>query len=174
MRSRKSIKLERDISNWLKDIQEIKEIFQKKSKTIIEYIERIVDLNKNKDEKIFLMTGLEDAIYVLENKTFEKLNNILEDILGNELDENKEIIKMFNYLKNFKNELASIQISTKNFLKIYNLNNDNTEILSNFISSIKKSKDSYETILSQMNESFSNVINYLNKQYQFSRQVDII
>ncbi len=171
---RKSDRLERAVTNWINNVKSIERIFQKKSEIVIDYVKRIIDLNDKKDEKIFLMNGLEDAIYVLENETFEKLHFILEDILGNELVENQEINKTIKYLKQFRNFLNDIVISTRNFLKVYNLNSNNLELLSNLSNNLEKKMSKYKKDLSQINESFEKILEFLNEQQKISRQFDII
>ncbi|MHA1229838.1 MAG: hypothetical protein ACTSRP_21230 [Candidatus Helarchaeota archaeon] len=174
MLPRKSDRLERAVTNWINNVKSIERIFQKKSEIVIDYVKRIIDLNDKKDEKIFLMNGLEDAIYVLENETFEKLHFILEDILGNELVENQEINKTIKYLKQFRNFLNDIVISTRNFLKVYNLNSNNLELLSNLSNNLEKKMSKYKKDLSQINESFEKILEFLNEQQKISRQFDII
>jgi len=174
MLPRKSDKLENAVTNWIHDIKVLEEIFHKKTSIIPEYVERIIDLNKNKDEKIFLMNGLEDAVYVVENETCEKLDFILEEILGNELEENKEISKMLKYLKEFRDMVNDIKISIKNFLKAYNMNIKNQKLLSEFIIDIKNKISEYKNKITIMNKSFSKIRDYLNTQKRVSQQVDII
>ncbi|MBD3228425.1 MAG: hypothetical protein GF329_09575 [Candidatus Lokiarchaeota archaeon] len=171
---RKSLKLESSITNWLEDINEIEDIFKRKSELVIKYANKITNLNNSsKDEKIFLMNGMEDAKYVIENDTFNKLDYILEEILGNEIEENEEIKKMLDLLKQFRTNLDELYISLKNFLKTYNLANAQ-EIISNFVEDVREKTNAYENIMNKINESFPKVIKYLDNQQKMSRDFDII
>ena len=174
MLPRKSDKLKQAVSNWIEDIEMLEVNFKRKSTLVIEYINRIGDINKsNMAEKIFLMQGLEDTIYVLKNDIFDKFDFILGDILGNELEENKEINVMFNQLKDFLASLEELYISIRNLLKTYNLTDNKKEILSNIITDIKDKLSKYTNNISQHNELFSKVIKYLKTQHDISQKYNI-
>lgn len=174
MHPRKSDRLESSITNWLEDINEIEDIFKRKSKIIVKYAKKITDLNNSsKDEKIFLMNGMEDAKYVIENNTFNKLDYILEEILGNEIEENQDIKKVLDLLKKFRANLDQLYIALKNFLKTYNLANAK-DVIPNFVKDVQNKTEAYKTNMNKINDSFPKIIKYLDNQQKMSRDFDII
>jgi len=175
MLPRKGDRLEKAVSNWMEDIESLRSRLQKKTNLIIEYANRILDMNNsNLDEKIFLMDGLEDTIFVLKNDTFNKLDILLEDILGNEIKANKDVSIMMKKLRETEKSIDDIHISLKNFFKTYNLTKNNTSLLSNFIADTKNKLSAYKENLNKLNQLFSKIWNFLVEQQKVSRGFDII
>jgi hypothetical protein len=179
MHPRKSDKLVSAISNWIEDIEKIKDNFKRKSKNILQYANKITNLNNpNRDEKIFLMSGLEDSKFVLENNTIDRLDFILEEILGDEIEENENIKKMLKILKDFEESFEEVYLSLKNFMKAFNVANNNMEdsreILSNFAKEVEVKTDKYENNFDKMNELFPIILDFLREQQKLTKKFDII